>query len=423
MKDSPVYEFGPFRLDKANRCLFRDGELVPLQPKTYEVLLMLIENRDGLVTRDELMTSIWGADVSVEEGALGYQIRQVRSVLGDVPSAPQYIKTIPKLGFRFIASVNLTTRAGTRLPNPDKSTEGPGPGNLKQEDGLKDASSLDYAENPPNMSAELESVFGGHIGHVVVSCSFYGALYAVMLLLEIAYRFETYGSTGLKLAPLVFAWIFSTSAIALAVDWRQVVKGRSDGLALSVLVFLAAAGLLFAGICLFLPESSITESGTASYPAQASYLKDICYSQPLMLMFLAPTFHFVVAMQRELRLGRHRQALELLTGGRFSVSPRGTIYPRFWMLALALMIMAAISAFLTTNLLDHLEPSPYKNLFINLIYIRLVLHFGLALKCLSWYHRALDALKRECITGIGSAGKRNEEESALTSLSLDPRDR
>lgn len=225
----------------------------------------------------------------------------------------------------------------------------------------------------------------------------YAGLYVVMLLLEIAYQFNTYGRTGLKVAPIVFLWVFATSVLALAVDWRQTATGKAHGLALSVSVFLAAAGLLFAAIWFFLPEHSITESGAASYPAQASYLKDICYSQPLMLIFLAPTFHFVVALQRELQLRRFRPTLELLTSGRFGMAPGGTIYPRFWILALALMIMAGVSVYLTSSLLDHLQPSPYKNLFINLMYLRLILHFGLALKCVSWYHRATEELKRECL--------------------------
>ncbi|HXU39621.1 MAG TPA: helix-turn-helix domain-containing protein [Blastocatellia bacterium] len=64
---------------------------MPLQPKTYEVLLMLVENQARLITRDELMDSVWGTDVNVEEGALNYQIRQLRSVLGDVASHPRFL--------------------------------------------------------------------------------------------------------------------------------------------------------------------------------------------------------------------------------------------------------------------------------------------------------------------------------------------
>ena len=247
------------------------------------------------------------------------------------------------------------------------------------------------------ISAKVELPFGGHSWHVLISCFLYAALYAVTLLIEIAYRFDAYGRTALKLSPVVISWILATSAFALALDCRETLKGKAYGLGLSVLVILAAAGLLFAALTLFLPALPITELSTPSSSAQSAYLKDILYSFLLVLIFLTPTFHFVVAMQRELHLGRHRLALELLTGGRFSLAPKGTIYPRFWMLVLVLMFMASYSAYSTANLLDHLSPSPYKNLFTNLIWLRLVLHYGLALKCLSWYHRAADELKRECL--------------------------
>jgi hypothetical protein len=251
--------------------------------------------------------------------------------------------------------------------------------------------------NTFGISARTEHPFGGHLWHVLISCFLYAGLYAVTFLIEIAYQFDKYGPTALKLAPLAFLWILATSLLALWIGWRRSSSGRAYGLAFSVLIFLVSAGVLYAGMCLFLPASPVTEQSVPSSPAQAAYLKDIRWSLLLMLIFLAPTFHFVVAMQRELFAGRYRSAVELLTGGRFSVTPQGTIFPRFWMLIMALIIMAAFSAYFTTDLFGHLSPSPYKNLFTNLIELRLILHYGLALKCLSWYHRALDDLKRECL--------------------------
>lgn len=247
------------------------------------------------------------------------------------------------------------------------------------------------------ISGRTEQPFGGHIWHVLISCFLYSGLYAVTLLIEISYQFDKYGRTALKLAPLVFLWIFATSLLALGIDWRQTSKGKRHGLTFSVLIFLVSAGALYVAICFFLPASPITEQTIPSAPAQAAYLKDIRWSLLLMLIFLAPTFHFVVAMQRELRAGRYRLPLELLTGSRFSVAPGGTIYLRIWMLVVALMLMAAYSALSTANLFDQLSPSHYKNLFTNLIDLRLILHYGLALKCLAWYHHALDDLKRECL--------------------------
>lgn len=363
MESPRFYEFGPFILDTDNRSLLLNGKPVKIQPRTYEVLLKLIDNAGRTVGRDALM-AIW--DVNVGEGALNFQINQARKALKDDINDPQYIKTFPKVGFRFVAEV--TPFDG----------DAPPPGLLR-------------------MSAKAQSLFSGHLPHVLISSGMYAGLFSVMLLLEIAYQFDRYGRTALVLTPIIFTWTFASSILALALDWRRTSRDKAHGLLLSVSTFLGASFVLYMLILFFLPSSSITGSGSASYPAQASYLKDICYSLPVMLLFWAPTYHLVTALQRDLQQGRTSQVLEFLTGGKFSIAPKGTIYPKVWVLILALMIMAAISAYLTTNLLDHLDPSPYKNLFINLIYLRLILHFGLALKCLSWYHQALDELKREGI--------------------------
>lgn len=65
------------------------------------------------------------------------------------------------------------------------------------------------------------------------------------------------------------------------------------------------------------------------------------------------------------------------------------------------MIIASLSIYLTANLLDHITPSRYMNLFTNLIYLPLILYYGLGVECLAWYHSALKDLKRECVEAQG----------------------
>src|SRR5215467_10986009 len=65
----PVYEFGPFRMDAAERLLSRDGEVVPLQPKVFDLLLVLVERHGRLLEKDELMKTVW-PDTVVEEANL-----------------------------------------------------------------------------------------------------------------------------------------------------------------------------------------------------------------------------------------------------------------------------------------------------------------------------------------------------------------
>src|SRR5438552_10973370 len=94
------YEFGPFRLDATERLLLRDCQHVPLTPKAFEMLLVLVENGGHLIDKDELIKKVW-PDTFVAEINLARNIYSLRKVLG----GEQYIETIPKRGYRFAAGV------------------------------------------------------------------------------------------------------------------------------------------------------------------------------------------------------------------------------------------------------------------------------------------------------------------------------
>jgi len=99
-----IYEFGPYRLDAAERLLWRDGEVVPLQPKTFDVLLALVERHGRLLEKDELMRAVW-PDTVVEEVNLANNISILRKTLGDGGYGQRFIETAPKRGYRFVANV------------------------------------------------------------------------------------------------------------------------------------------------------------------------------------------------------------------------------------------------------------------------------------------------------------------------------
>jgi DNA-binding winged helix-turn-helix (wHTH) protein/TolB-like protein/Tfp pilus assembly protein PilF len=100
----PLYEFGLFRLDPAEHVLLRDSEPVALRPKEFAVLLALVENHGHVLTKDELIQRIWPGQL-VEEGNLNRQISMLRRALGETSDGPQYVETIPKVGYRFVAPV------------------------------------------------------------------------------------------------------------------------------------------------------------------------------------------------------------------------------------------------------------------------------------------------------------------------------
>lgn len=99
-----LYEFGPYRIDSAERRLQRDGETIPITPKATDTLLALVANAGRVLEKDELIKIVW-PDTFVEEGALARNISALRKALGDDAESSQYVETIPKRGYRFVAPV------------------------------------------------------------------------------------------------------------------------------------------------------------------------------------------------------------------------------------------------------------------------------------------------------------------------------
>lgn len=99
-----IFEFGEFRLDNTRRLLLKNGEVVPLTHKAFEMLALMVANSGRIVEKDELLREIW-PDTFVEEGSLSRNISVLRKALGEGPSDHQYIQTIPKQGYRFVAPV------------------------------------------------------------------------------------------------------------------------------------------------------------------------------------------------------------------------------------------------------------------------------------------------------------------------------
>lgn len=97
------YRFGSFHLDEAERLLFRSGVRVPLTPKVFDTLLILVQNAGRLVSKDCLLQNLW-PDTFVEEANLSVNIASLRKALGEGIES-EYIETLPKRGYRFVANV------------------------------------------------------------------------------------------------------------------------------------------------------------------------------------------------------------------------------------------------------------------------------------------------------------------------------
>ncbi len=106
-QENHSYEFGRFRLDTADRVLFREGEPVPLTPKVYDILITLVEKSGQVVEKDDLMRRVWPTTF-VAEGNLTQNISLLRKALGESAGGTQFIETVPRRGYRFVADISLT---------------------------------------------------------------------------------------------------------------------------------------------------------------------------------------------------------------------------------------------------------------------------------------------------------------------------
>jgi TolB-like protein/Tfp pilus assembly protein PilF len=108
-----IYRFGPFALDVADRSLKRHGAPISLTPKTFDLLVTLVENAGRLVEKDALLRRVW-PDVAVEEGNLTKGVFSLRQLLEE-DGTTRYIETVPKRGYRFTTEV-LTSQEGPTVP-------------------------------------------------------------------------------------------------------------------------------------------------------------------------------------------------------------------------------------------------------------------------------------------------------------------
>jgi DNA-binding winged helix-turn-helix (wHTH) protein len=98
------FVFGPYRLDPEGAALWREGEIVSVRPKCFDLLLYLMQHPGKLITKETLLADVW-KDVVVSESALSRTVAELRDILQDNAEAPQFIETVQRRGYKFIAKV------------------------------------------------------------------------------------------------------------------------------------------------------------------------------------------------------------------------------------------------------------------------------------------------------------------------------
>ena len=129
------YEFEDFHLDTDKRFLHRDDEIVPLVPKAFDILLLLVKNHGEVVEKETILKSVW-RDTFVEENNLNVNISLLRKIFGEKPNEHRFIMTIPGVGYKFVADVRevLVEQAENQpqISNQAKVTEQTTKGDYKQ---------------------------------------------------------------------------------------------------------------------------------------------------------------------------------------------------------------------------------------------------------------------------------------------------
>ena len=147
---SDLYKFGDFQINPVKRQLLRNDAPIPVSGRALDLLLVLIEARDQIVTKDELMQRVW-SDAIVEENNLTVAMSGLRKALGEEIQNPRYIVTVPGRGYRFIAEVR-TDRQSLETQNVDEECVQPTAGKSDSDsppDGAKIGSGDEVAARRP----------------------------------------------------------------------------------------------------------------------------------------------------------------------------------------------------------------------------------------------------------------------------------
>jgi DNA-binding winged helix-turn-helix (wHTH) protein len=422
-ESAPIYEFGEFRLDVGDRLLLRNGESVELTGKVFDMLVVLVGRAGHLVTKDMLLQAVWSG-AFVEESNIPVNIHLLRKALGDEEPKRRFIATVPRQGYRFVAEVRtVEAREAARAESDGGSADAiivavrsasdePSPPieSGSTSDEIVPVIEISLASDEPSPLVEsksasdepsrppLETTLAGgfpplYAAHAIFACVLYALLYPIGLFNEVAYRVDELGPLAWRLAPWVFLSIFVSSGLSLLIDWKLTERGSMAGMVLSAVLIVLAGLLVTLAVGSFLPAEPVTEARISTYTAKTAYFKSFYYFVPLAIVYLVLPFHFVLALEVELRAGRGMAVLRLLAGKRLSRPPRGTLFLKVWWLALLLTITAGIALGGTAHLFDNLEPDANKNLFMQLVQWRLVVYFFLGCECIVWYHLALNSVR------------------------------
>lgn len=223
LKTQCFYDFKGFRLDPSEKLLRRDGKTIPITPKVYETLCVLVGSAGRLVEKEELMRRIW-QERFVEESNLTFNIKMLRKAFGDDAGNPTFIETIPRRGYRFIAPVEEVAAEAHPSFAPPPPTEN----SIAAHSELVNAK----AESLPPMIAETKLSFKSRLVSVPAAIFMFLLIGAVTVVSWYAVGIGAVADALVLSAPFDAEKLSTNGKVRLAVvspDGRKVIYGNETG--------------------------------------------------------------------------------------------------------------------------------------------------------------------------------------------------
>jgi DNA-binding winged helix-turn-helix (wHTH) protein len=373
-KKSLYYDFKGLRFSPFTNQLevLANGKKTKLSQIHCLFLLTLVENPRAVVTFDDLRQSIWLHEPTVD----GRLIRNIQStknhlvnVFKSINVPADFIKPIPGKGYLLDADATEEIQEMNSENTQSVSTT---------ETPVSNDESIEVGE----AAAQNNRLLGEHTAYIAISSLLYGLLYWIALLLEVAYRFDRFGTTALWLGLPMVLWIAAMSFGGLVWTKNLVRQKNRKALFIGLAFFVGGTFLLCLAISYFLPNEPVTAARFQTQPAFSAFVKNsLIYFLPLGVVFILIPFHFVCVREN------------LIADVSESVShsrEKGAVNLRFSHL-FGLWLIAVMYAIISTfYLLDNLLPGEFHGLFVALAFLRFFIYFGLSLACLFWYRTVLN---------------------------------
>lgn len=251
-------------------------------------------------------------------------------------------------------------------------------------------------------SSRLEEPLGGHGIVLVCLALFFGLLSGLAFLTEFVYSYEVLGIAGVLLAGGVAAWAAGGALVLFWVAWRREAAARPGSAALLAGGLIAVTALAACAV-FALPSRPLIDASFQTYPAPLGYVKTLFWTVFPALVLLPLPVGIVAVLTRELKAGRHKGVLLVVTRHPIGLAPRGHLLLPPAALAIAASALVALDFVGMSHILDALRAGPYMAYFMAARWARFASLSAFVLVALLWYIWALTAIRREALAGASAA--------------------